>query len=157
MGTLHSTREELRGIMAAEEIISKCGELWGSDITRSITFICDSKSALFEVDKPIEMFAKRDALGPEMDILMTIDTLKQKNENITRLYQWEKSHQDEDAPQTDSRRINEIADNLATECRKYVSEGLITADVKKYMPFAKVMVSVNGSRITKTLNVKYIK
>ena len=52
---------------------------------------------------------------------------------------------------TDSRQINEKADDIATECRNYVHEGLISADNKPFIPCSKVMVSIRRSRITKNL------
>jgi len=61
---------------------------------------------------------------------MTIDELKQDNANINRVYHWEKRHQNENEPMTDSRRVDETADDLATECRQNVYDGLVNTDKK---------------------------
>ena len=50
-GALHSTREELRAIMSAELLLEKFSKRSGQ-YDRRVTFVCDSKSALGEVDKP---------------------------------------------------------------------------------------------------------
>ena len=74
-------------------IIKRCGYLWRKDCNRKITFICDSKSALSEVEIDSTKWKDRDFMGSEVDLIMTIDSLKDENDNIRRIYQWEKVHQ----------------------------------------------------------------
>ena len=152
-GTLHSTREELRAILAAEMIIQRCGDLWGKECNRKITFICDSKIALSEVEIDSTKWKKRDFMGPEIDLIMSIDALKVENDNIRRIYQWEKAHQKQVDDESEERRINREADALATECRDNVYEELIIPEKKQFMHPSKVSLLLQGHRITK--NTKY--
>ena len=64
LGSLHSTREEIRAMLGAEEIIDKCGELWGRNQFRKSTCICDSKNAIVEFEKPNDVYKHQNALGP---------------------------------------------------------------------------------------------
>ena len=73
---------------------------------------------------------KRDVMGPEADILMAIDRLQLSNDNINRTYQLVKSHQATDEPMTPFRRVNDIADELATECRNEAMEDLAESPMK---------------------------
>ena len=47
--SFHSTREELRDQLSAELLIDKFVSLWGREIRRTVTMVCDSKSALHEL------------------------------------------------------------------------------------------------------------
>ena len=150
-GTLHSTREELRAILSAEMIINQCGILWGNATERRITFICDSKSALSEVDVQKDKWSDRNFLGPESDLIMSIDALRRENESIHRVYQWEKAHQAQDeCNENNEKRINREADALATDCRNNVEEGLMVPCRKQFMESSKVSLMINGTRITKS-------
>ena len=148
-GSLHSTREELRALLEAEMIIERCGDLWGRHCDRRITFICDSKSALSEVELDREKWKDRNFMGPEVDVLITIDALKEESQNIRRVYQWEKAHQSPEEGESNERRINREADELATECRDNVVDGLICPTKKLFMPKSQVSLILDGHRITK--------
>ena len=149
-GSLHSTREELRAILSAELLLEQFGNKWGK-FDRRVTFICDSKSALGEVDKPAVQWGFRQPLGPEMDILMSIDRLRMENDVIRRVYIWEKSHQKANDTLSDSRRVNEIADGLATACRTNVLDNFMVPHEKIFFPDSKVSISIKGRRVTKHL------
>ena len=111
--------------------------------------VCDSKSALYELREQDGEWKKRNPMGHEMEILMSIDRLKEENNNINRIYKWERSHQKKDAPQTETRSINEDADELATKCRDYCEEGLMTTTKKIFLPDGIVVLKLNGGAITK--------
>ena len=86
-----------------------------------------------------------------MDIIMAIDRLRMENDAIRRVYIWEKSHQKANDNLSDSRRVNEIADGLATECRTNVLNHYIVPHKKSFFPDSKVTILIKGSRITKNL------
>ena len=151
---LHSTREELRAILSAEIILDKMGSIWGKKKI-DITIVSDSTSALHFVDKTtIPAWKKRDVMGPEADILMAIDRLKTNNNNIKRTFQWVKSHQSEDEPMTPFRRVNDIADDLATECRHEVNDDLAEAPRKIFYPDSIAAFHIKGLIISRDLKVE---
>ena len=148
---LHSTREELRAQLSAELLLDKFGSLWGRDIQRTVTMVCDSKSALHELSAKDEGWRDRNPLGQEMDVLMTIDRLRDENANIRRIYIWEKSHQKKEDQMTKTRRINEEADLAATPCRQHCEEGLMIAHPKVFLPDSICTFKLNGGLVTKNL------
>ena len=106
-----------------------------------------------EVEIDSTKWKDRDFMGPEIDLIMSIDALKEENDNIRRIYQWEKAHQKQVDDESEERRINREADALATECRDNVYEGLIIPDKKLFMQPSTVSLLLQGNRITK--NTKY--
>ena len=150
--TLHSTREELLAQLTAEIIISRCSQLWGNEKHRDITMVCDSKSALSAVDTlEEEKWKSLNILDAEADTIMAIEILKQETHNITRIYKWVKSHQTDKDPTTTARRVNERADELATRCRENITEGLMMASDKLFIPISKMSLQINGTLISKDL------
>ena len=53
-GLLHSTREELRGNLAAEIMVNKCNETFGCEGNNEVKYICDIKSASLKVNEDIK-------------------------------------------------------------------------------------------------------
>ena len=96
----------------------------------------------------------RDVMGPEADILMAIDRLQISNDNIKRTYQWVKSHQATDEPTTPFRRVNDIADELATECRKEAIEDLVESPRKIFYPHSIAALHIKGLIISRDLKVE---
>ena len=149
---LHSTREELRALLSAELILDKMGSIWGTEKNINVTFICDSKSALHFVDSALDpKYKERDVLGPEADIIMAIDKLKENNKHINRDYKWVRSHQKDGEPMTNDRRINDIADRLATKCRDEANEDLIELPRKQFFPDSKIALHIKGNIVSRNL------
>ena len=93
-------------------------------------------------------------MGPEADILMSIDRLQLSNDNINRTYQWVKSHQATDEPMTPFRRVNDIADELATECRKEAIEDLAESPSKIFYPDSIAALQIKGLIFSRDLKTE---
>ena len=123
LGQLHSTREELRAVIAAEAIIQVCNTQFGTT-NQNIEFICDNKSALGKIRYENGKQQEVRPLASEAELLMEIRQLRETSENIERTFHWVKSHQDEDENHipTDHEQINQRADDLATAAREAVQD-----------------------------------
>ena len=148
LGLLHSTREELRGILSAEILLSTCQETFGGQGVNSVEFICDSKSALSNVAYAGEAMRMATPLKAEMDIIMEIEKLQRENDVTRRTYKWVKGHQQHDDPTVDE-QLNDCADQLATECRLDVKQDLIMAHGKQFYDGSKAVLHIGGVIINK--------
>ena len=79
------------------------------------------------------------------------------NDNVNRNYIWVPSHQDEEAFHSIEMRTNERADELATETRDNVIEGIQLAHPKQFFDGARAMLKIKGSFITKDLKNPFIR
>ena len=93
-------------------------------------------------------------MGPEADILMAIVRLQTNNDNIKRTYQWVKIHQATNEQMTPFRRVNDIADELATECRKEAIDDLAEAPRKIFNPDSIAALHIKGLIISRDLKVE---
>lgn len=96
---LHSTREELRGNLAAEVLFDICNKQFGDDGHNAVEYICDSKSAVEALEKDIGRMKAMMLVQAEMDIILEINRLRCRNEGITRQFKWARNHQEEKKPQ----------------------------------------------------------
>ena len=151
-GHLHSTREEVKAVVAAEAIIKECNDYFGY-INQNIKFICDNKSALGKIKVEENKNITRDPLGSDVELLMELDTLRENNNNIERDFQWVKSHGDRDESHilSDHEKINQRADELATMGREYAETDLIPTCPKQLYSGAKVTLKIGGSVVSKNL------
>ena len=94
---------------------------------------------------------KLDPHKAEIDIILAINKFKRFNDNVNRNYIWVPSHQDEEAFHSIEMRTNERADELATETRDNVIEGIQLAHPKQFFDGARAMLKIKGSFITKDL------
>ena len=86
LGHLHSTREEIRAVVAEEAIIKECNEHFGYSM-QNIEFICDNKSALSKI-KYIEGKQKTvPPLGVKAELLMELSHIRENNDNKSRTFQ----------------------------------------------------------------------
>ena len=90
---LHSTREEIRAVVAAEAMISECNKHFGY-INHKIEYICDSKSALGKIKYEGEKQQVVSPMATEAELLMELTKLREDSNNIDRSFRWVKSHQD---------------------------------------------------------------
>ena len=77
---LHSTREELRAVVAAEAMIQICNEMFGF-VPQRCHFVCDNKSALAGVKGNSvreRSLRKKDPMAPESDLLWELSKLRKK-------------------------------------------------------------------------------
>lgn len=151
---LHSTREEVRAMVAAEAIISECNLHFGNS-QQKIKFICDNKSALGAIKNDENGNHKTvDPLGPDSELLLELNKLRNDNNNISREFQWVKSHVDRDSERmlTEGERINQRADELATMGRNYALEDLIIVQKKQKYLGARVTLAIKGSIVSKDIN-----
>ena len=77
-GLLHSTREELRGNLAAEILIDECNTRFGYENPNDIEFICDSKSALKIIESDISSLKQSQPLAADMEVTLEIGRLQKK-------------------------------------------------------------------------------
>jgi len=112
---LHSTREEIKAIVAAEALIRECNKHCGTS-NQKIDFICDNKSALGKIRYKNDKQQEVNPLGTEAELLMELSHIRNENDNIERNFHWVKSHKDEDSEYELSihDKINQRADSLAT-------------------------------------------
>ena len=148
---LHSTREELRAQLAAEVIINECGKHWGRDQKRNIQLVCDNRSTVNILKQDIPTTTLMDPHVAEIDIILSINELKRVNENVNRTYSWVSSHQEEDEYEHVEVRINDRADELATETRENVEKSLQYTYPKQFFEGAQAMIKIDGSFVTKDL------
>ena len=152
LGQLHSTREELRAVIAAEAIIQVCNTQFGTT-NQNIEFICDNKSALGKIRYENGKQQEVRPLASEAELLMEIRQLRETSENIERTFHWVKSHQDEDENHilTDHEQINQRADDLATAAREAVQDGLLESHPKQIFKNAKITLTIRGCVVSKDL------
>mmetsp|Transcript_10443 Transcript_10443/g.10033 ORF Transcript_10443/g.10033 Transcript_10443/m.10033 type:complete len:96 (-) Transcript_10443:1-288(-) len=48
---LNSNREEIHARLSTETLINQCGNIWGREIQRQVTFVCDNTSAIGELEQ----------------------------------------------------------------------------------------------------------
>lgn len=111
-GKLDSTREELRGNLAAEIKLNQIGDKFGSGVEQEVQYVSDRRNALLKIQR-----TTIHPLEPEYDVTVSIIELKRDNENITRTYIWVKDHQDKDR-KTIQEKSNDRAYELATISRQ---------------------------------------
>ena len=114
LNLLHSTREELRGNLAAEILVDTCNEHFGTDGKNAIEYVCDSKSAIITLEKDISKLTMSLPLQAEMEIVLEIERLREKNKDIERKYRWVRSHQEGKKKLNADEKLNQTADQLAT-------------------------------------------
>ena len=150
---LHSTREEIKAVVAAEAIIKECNEYFGCS-NQDIKFICDNRSALGAIKcDESGKFKSVDPLGPDSELLMELENIRKGNDNIRREFKWVKSHVDKDRSRclTEDEKINQRADELATTSRKYAEEGLLKIAQKQIYEGACVTLKIKGSVVSKDI------
>ena len=81
---------------------------------------------------------------------MAIDKLRWINANVNRTYLWVASHQEDDSQDVNI-QANERADDLATETRENVVNGLQHAYPKQFFDGSHAILQINGSLVTKDL------
>ena len=145
---LHSTREELRGNLSAEILMNECNMLFGSEGNNEVNFICDSKSALKQVDGDVNKLASTKPLGAEMELILEIGRLRNLNKKIRRNFTWVRSHQEEKTL-TENEKLNDRADELATECRDDVISGLGRQTKKQVYKGSLATLTINNCVINK--------
>ena len=148
LGMLHSTREELRGNLAAEILLDMCVEQYGGECGNEVEYICDSRSAIDALEKDIVALKMSTPLMAEMDILLEIERLRKRNEGVKRKYTWVRSHQD-DKILNANEKLNQTADQLATECRDEVVSGLMRAESKQCYVGSKAMLKIGCTLVNK--------
>ena len=128
---LHSTREEIRAVVAAEGIIGQCNNHFGAT-EQTIEFVCDNKSALGKIEYEGSEQKKVAPLAAEAELLMELTSLRKCNDNIIRSFKWVKSHRDEEKDHVLSthEQINQRADKLATNARDESTDDLIDINPK---------------------------
>ena len=150
---LHSTREEMKAVVAAEAIINQCNLHFGNK-TQRIDFICDNKSAIGKI-KYTEDNEQQEVLplGAEAELLMELNHLRNRNDNVDRKYKWVKSHKDEDKDYVMSSedKMNQRADDLATEARENALSGLLETAPKQIYTNAVATLTVRGCVVSKDL------
>ena len=156
LGQLHSTREEIRAVLAAEIIISECNYHFGQQM-QNIELVCDNKSALTKArynknDKQKEV----QPLAAEAELLLELTQLRKQNENIQRSFTWVKSHQEDAQFTTSQESINKRADELATNARENAKEGLINTHPKQIFKHAEATLTINGHVVSKDLKKNII-
>ena len=150
MNLLHSTREELRGILAAETLLDECNLSFGDESQNNVKFVCDNKNAIKAAKGESMSSSKGGMLQPDNEIIMEIKRLQRCNENISREYKWVKSHQN-DKILTAEETLNDRADHLATECRENVEQGLIIAESKQSYRGSMATLKINGTVVNKNM------
>ena len=151
LNSLHSTREELRANLMAEIILHRLNEKYGDDKTHKVRYICDSRSSLQNLETTPLGNNIIEPLAAEADLVMEIERLRQYNKNIVREYEWVKGHQSGDE-KTRAANINDKADELATEGRNNVAQGLLNADPKLFYKGAIIVLKINNNIVTKDYN-----
>ena len=149
LGLLHSTREELRGNLAAEIILDECNVKFGYEGTNVIEYVCDSKSAVKHLDSDIGNLKALKPLAADMDVILEIGRLREKNDNINRGFKWVRSHQSKTLD--DDEKLNDRADHLATECRVDAEQGLIPVERKQCYVGAMATLKIHGTVVNKDL------
>ena len=156
LGHLHSTREELKAVVAAEAIIKHCNVHFGHT-KQHIEFICDNKSAIGKI-KYNEKNQQQTVspLCTEAELLYELTHLRSENNNIDRNFQWVESHKDDDTAyiMTEQDEMNQRADDLATTAREYVTEGLLATVPKQIYTNAMATLTIKGSVVSK--NIKQV-
>ena len=149
---LHSTREEIRDVVAAEGIIGQCNNHFGAT-EQTIEFVCDNKSALGKIEYEGSEQKKVAPLAAEAELLMELTSLRKCNDNIIRSFKWVKSHRDEEKDHELSihEQINQRADELATNARDESTEDLIDISPKQIYKNAIITLTINGSVVSKDL------
>ena len=148
---LHSTREEVRAALAAEILITECNKHFGKS-EQHITLVCDNTSALNKLEHLKEDVGFNSPLAAEMELLMELARMKKENANITREFKWVKSHQKKNAADlTEYEKVNERADELATESRELAQQELFPTIPKQIFEGGKVTLTVNNAAVTKYL------
>ena len=148
LGLLHSTQEELRGNLCAEIILDTLNEKLGDNGSNEVSYVSDSKSAISILEQDIGKLRVSHPLQADMDIILEIERLKRKNDGIGRQYKWVRSHQEGKILNADE-KLNQKADQLATECRRNVVAGLAEAECKQYYAGTKAMLRVGCVLINK--------
>ena len=94
-------------------------------------YICDSKSAIRHLESDIGKLKATKPLAPDMDVILEIGRLRNKNNNIERSFKWVRSHQSKTLDADE--KLNDRADYLATFCRDNVEQGLVPTDRNSIM------------------------
>ena len=72
LGLLHSTSEELRGLLSAETLLYTCEEVFGCWEKNTVEFICNSKCALNDVTAEIKKMKQESPLKADIEIIIEI-------------------------------------------------------------------------------------
>ena len=148
---LHSTREELRGNLAAEILMDEMNNRFGDEGVNEIEFICDSKSALKIVGGDISSLKQSGPLEAEMELTLEIGRLRSKNNRHKRDFKWVRSHQDNKNTKDTNEELNDRADQIATECREEAQEGFIPLERKQTYEGSLATLQIRGTVINKDL------
>ena len=152
-GQLHSTREELRAVLVAEYIIRGCNMHFGK-VEQKIEYICDNKSAIKKIIyKKDNTQQEVDPLAPEAELLMEITHTRKDNDNILRTFRWVKSHQNNNEGQelSEYAKMNERADDLATEARMEAKDGFLPVQPKQIYNKANITLTIKGLVVSKDI------
>ena len=149
LGLLHSTREELRANLAAEILFDTCNETFGSGEKNEIEFICDSKSAVKTLQQDVEKLRLTSPLQAEMGIVLEIERFRKRNMDIKRKYTWVRSHQEKNKTLNADEKLNQSADQLATDCRDNVVQGLMRTENKQYFKGSKATLNIGRILVNK--------
>jgi len=149
---LHSTREEIKAIVAAEAMIRECNKHCGTS-HQTIDFICDNKSALGKIRYKNDKQQEVNPLGIEAELLLELSHIRNENDNIVRKFHWVKSHKDDDSEYvlSDYDKINQRADALATQSRVDATEELLEIYPKQIYSNAMTTLTIKGNVVSKDL------
>lgn len=145
-GKLDSTREELRGNLAAEIMLNQIGDEFGRGVEQDVQYVSDSRNALLKIQS-----TTMHPLEPKYDMFASIREIKKDNENIIRTYMWVKAHQDKDR-KTIQEKLNDRTDELATISRRNAATGILGVDQKLFYESSKAALTIDGRVITKNIH-----
>lgn len=88
-------------------------------------------------------------LANDMELILQIGRLNGENSDVQRKYKWVRSHQEE--IHTTDARLNDRADQLATECRDYAMQDLLAMASKQTYEGSCATLKIKGTVIYKIL------
>ncbi len=117
-------------------------QLWGTGFKCNFRWVCDSKSAIFNVSKHTKAFATPRIQPSNVDYLAQIRHLKSSLGSSVKP-KWNKGHQSTSRRSSNDVLRNNWADELATEHRD-LSTRKQSRERTGHVPEAKVSVKING-------------
>ena len=140
----NSTRSEIAGLAAPLLLLTVLARHWGTRYKCKFRWICDSKSALANVNKHTHTHAGCNRQPANADLLSQIRSFKDEL-GIRVPQKWIKGHQQDRGTASQDVARNNRADELATWFRDQNKGGQST-EITAHVPEENISVRINGIR-----------